>query len=531
MNSKISIQFLRRLDAISDHPLRAGTYLFLLTLVGAALFSTLGSWPAPITHDEFGYLLLGDTFANGRITNPTHPHWEFFETFHVLQQPSYTAKYPPLQGIFLAAGQLLAGSPVVGVWLSSGLMVAAVYWALLQWIRPKWALLGAVLLMLQVGVLGYWSQSFWGGAVAATGGALATGAVGALVRNTRLIHGFILGVGLAVLANSRPVEGLLLTLALGIYLVCCMPTGADARAKICRSLIPTVVIGSLTLVAMGYYNHRVTGSEFRFPYQAYEKQYGVGANFIWEEPEPLRDYRHPALSEYYREYGIERALRMRTPGGFALSVFRKLYRLVDRLIGPGLGLLLVPLLIPRKDLLFAAWIVLLFVCELLVTLGGWPHYFAPATMLVYLLIAGGLREIYHREWFGLSGQRVFIGILLVFPILFLLRAGVELRQQPQRFVQARDAMMSCLHDRSGDDLVFVHYGPERQSHFDWVYNEADIDGADIVWARSISKAKNAELQDYFSNRRSWILTVTADSVALRSAGDGEHTCIFTDSSG
>src|SRR5438045_8219856 len=59
--------------------------LFALGL--RAAFLPILAIPEPVVQDEFGYLFSADTFAHGRLANPTHPMWIHFETFHVFFHP------------------------------------------------------------------------------------------------------------------------------------------------------------------------------------------------------------------------------------------------------------------------------------------------------------------------------------------------------------------------------------------------------------------------------------------------------------
>jgi hypothetical protein len=190
--------------------------LFALALRAAIL--PIEPIPEPIIHDEFGYLLAADTYAHGHLTNPSHPMWEHFESFSIIQQPTYQCFAQPAQGMLLAVGQLTLGHPFWGVWLSTGIMCAAITWMLQGWMPPQWALLGGVLAILRYGTFSYWANSYWGGAVGAIGGALALGALPRIKSSQRVRDALLMGLGLAILANSRPYEGVVFSLPIAVAL-------------------------------------------------------------------------------------------------------------------------------------------------------------------------------------------------------------------------------------------------------------------------------------------------------------------------
>src|ERR1700746_348004 len=157
----------------------------LLPLAARALLLPVLPIPKPAIQDEFSYLLASDTFASGRLANPTPPLPEPFETLQELMHPTSASKYPPLSGLMMALGQRITGEPWVGVWLSTGLLCAALCWALQGWLPPVWAFAGSLLGVFRIGIVSYWPESYWGGPCAAIGGALMIGAVPRLMRRPR----------------------------------------------------------------------------------------------------------------------------------------------------------------------------------------------------------------------------------------------------------------------------------------------------------------------------------------------------------
>jgi hypothetical protein len=80
---------------------------------------------------------------------------------------------------------------------------------------------------------------------------------------------------------------------------------------------------------------------------------------------------------------------------------------------------------------------------------------------------------------------------------------------------ARARIVQQLIDLPGKHLVIVRYAPQRQSLFEWVYNNADIENARIVFAREIDDpASNQRLVDHFADRRIWLLRIDGLQVSL-----------------
>ena len=494
--------------------------------------------PKPFINDEFSFLLAGDTFAHGRLTNPPHPMWMHLETFHVIFQPTYASMYPPLQGLVLAFGQVVFGHPFWGMWLSAGLVCAAICWMLQAWLPPSWALLGGMLPVLRFGVFSYWDNGYWGGALAATGGALVLGALPRIMRRQRVRDAILMALGVAMLANTRPYEGFILSLVAAARLLWWFVKRKPVERKsverksaerksidpkpiksrpspsllLVRVALPMLLVLGLAGAATSYYFWRVTGSATTMPQQLNRETYSVARYFYGQTAYPEPVYRHKAIHDFYTDTEFQHFKIAQTLPG------------ILRQLGTKIALTwmfyVAPLLTP--PLFFLPWIARDRRIRFLLIAGavGFAssalvlffniHYVAAMVPILLAIIVQGMRHLRTWRWDGRpTGQflvrAIVIGCIVMIPVQVHILAATPAPGSWAAIGPERVALETQLQSLPGPHLILVRYGPNHDPLLDWVYNGADIDRQKVVWARDMGAEKNEELLRYYSDRRVWLL--------------------------
>lgn len=513
---------------LSRRPVLSVVSVGLLTLALRAAMLPLLGVPVPAIHDEFSYLLAADTFAHGRMTNPTPPHWMHFESVHIIVRPTYMSMYPVGQGLTLALGEVL-GHPWIGVWLSVAVMCAGICWMLQGWMPLRWALLGGIFATLTIGLFNYWIDSYWGGAVAATGGCLVLGALPRIQKRQRVRDAVLFALGLAVLANSRPFEGLVFggasTVALLIWML--GKKGPPSQVSIPRIVLPIAGVMAVTFAAMGYYFWRGTGCPWHMPYQVARETYAITPVMLWQS---IRTHAPTFHNQLMRIFYLEWEPHMFLTNRSDLVAFTARKALVNWYfyLGPCLTLPLLYLGWVFKDRRVRIPLLVFAATALALGLEGWiqPHYAAPLTCALYAIVMQGFRHMRVWKW---NGRRV--GLLLARTIivgcvaLVFLRLGAVVLHMPvpdlwPRGDPDRAALKRRLEETPGSHLVFVRYLPGHNPQREWVYNGAEIDGAKVLWVREIDLQSDQELIRYFKYRRVWLVQPDVKPVKLTAYGSG-----------
>jgi hypothetical protein len=551
--------------------------------------------PQPKVHDEFSYLLAADTFAHGRLANPPHLLWIFFDTFHVIQHPTYASMYPPAQGIALAVGKMF-GQPWIGVLLSVAAMCMAFTWMLQGWVPPEWALLGGVLVWTRVGIFSYWMNSYWGGAVAATGAALVLGAFGRIREHESVRGSIVFALGAGILALSRPLEGAIFFVPFGLVLVwwafrCKVP---ERRASIRRIvLVPAGIVLACFAGFVAFYNLRVTGSAVVFPHFV-EQRMITTAVFLWQHDKPPIPYANPQFDDFYHHF-----LTSLYQPSWAAAVGQWWYKADDFwefFLGPALTipLLALPWLLKERRNRLLLLQVFLSAFGLWIIVYYHAHYAAPLMATVFVLMMQGMGGLRRLRFFGRDVGTGLTRLIVLFSVLIgsiyfvqaeipraaalfellqrhaaaalaasafallLLRLGsaraVQTARRPAWLVSSLEFLLVLgimlqicaiarnlypddfpyvddlnepfrrpveeqLKRLSGEHLVLVRYSKDHNSGEEYVYNDADIDHAKIVWAREIPGMDLGPLFKYFRGRDVWLYEPDEDDSMVRPYGE------------
>jgi hypothetical protein len=492
--------------------------------------------PLPFVPDDFSFLLASDTFLHGRLANPTPAMWTHFESIHITMQPTYMSMYFPAQGLLLAAGKVLFGNPWFGLLLSSALMCAAICWMLQAWLPPTWALLGGMLAVVRLGVFSYWINTYsGGGSIAATGGALVLGTLPRLMKGARPRDALLMAAGIVLLAGTRPYEGLLLCLPVAVVLGRWLLFGKNRPSaalllRMCAAPLALIVAAGAW---MAYYDYRAFGSPFTLPYTFDRATYAVAPYYIWQQQRPTPVYRHEALRHFYMDNELRGYKKIHKLSGFFTETSFKVIRCFEFFVGLAL---LPPLIMLRRVLLdrrirFLVLCVLILAAGMVIEIYLITHYLAPFTAAFYAI---GLQAMRHLRIWSPGSQPVGLTIVRLTVVLCFVLAGLRLFTGPlhiaihewpasewadkwygpEHFGVQRAHIEAGLEQLPGNQLAIVRYVPGHVPLDEWVYNQADIDGSKVIWAREMDAANNLELIHYYRDRKVWLVEPDAQPATV-----------------
>jgi hypothetical protein len=502
----------------------------LIAFLVAALVSI---WvpPYPNLHDDFSNLLVADTLWHGRVSNPTPPSHELLQTFHVIVEPTYAAKYPIGIGAMLALGKLLFGVWHAGMWIAAGLACSALTWMLLAAVPKRWAwtfgMFAALHPMWQTG----WSQEYTHGWLAVAAMALV---IGGMLRIRRSRCEFSWHAPLAVAGGlvlgifSRPFEVALLSSILGVWLAFnLMREKRLMQVSFWRAIAPASILLAVGFGLQGFINRSVTGSWLKLPYQLHEEQYGVAPLFIWQKPhEPTLGHRFEQQAEFHRGWSLDSYSNAASWPGYASLMGNRVWQMMKFwgwiLVTIPFAIVAIPRQRRRYGMILAAALLALAI------INGIPWFFHTyvstlipvAILLCAVVVQAGLKNLSHRNGEtrseNLRRQRwMMIGLLamqtlgLVMASRSMVLSATQDPDSPNQWFTKRATAEADLLNRDGNHLAIVRYANGHDVHHEWVFNGADPVQARIVWARWDESLIKRLLIDY-PDRSVWIVEVSND---------------------
>ena len=257
----------------------------------------------------------------------------------------------------------------------------------------------------------------------------------------------------------------------------------------------------------------MTGNPFLLPYTEYTRQYSHVPLFNFQPLQPARTDLTPAMYELHRiwelaEWKKARSLQL-------IPILVKNWRdVAGTILGSAAMGVLILLLLPNlwrdRRIRLPLVCVLVALASSLIEVFHYIHYAAPAAAALFILTVQAFRHL--RQWKPI-GQPVGKFLVRALPVIVIGAAIGRRGTRPAHLSPRGRRETGEFAPRSGDGDVerlsrkACHRGALHRAqnpHEEWVYNGADIDAQDIIWAHDLGAVENARLLEYYKDRKIWL---------------------------
>jgi hypothetical protein len=300
-----------------------------------------------------------------------------------------------------------------------------------------------------------------------------------------------------------------------VYLAVHAVRRGQALELVRRSAGSGAIALSAWLAFLGYYNHRVVGDPLKMPYVYYAEQYQIAPLFLWQDRRAMKTYTDDAMKIYWAGTDLDEWTRQRSFSGWWTTANHKIAELLVEHLRGWVMILVIPGIVmmlrrERSTRLLAIVCVMFPLIHVSTATFFRPHYSGVMTASLLALVLVGLKGL--ATW-QVRGRPIGLALacaLLVGQFSVTVADVVAAARNKAPPGSARQSIIDRLVAIPGRDLILVRYLPGEHLMFDWCYNSADIDGQEVVWARSIGPEADARLMRYFRDRLVWRLNVRND---------------------
>ncbi|HEY9419410.1 MAG TPA: hypothetical protein VIP49_04425, partial [Candidatus Udaeobacter sp.] len=160
----------------------------------------------------------------------------------------------------------------------------------------------------------------------------------------------------------------------------------------------------------------------------------------------------------------------------------------------------------------------------LIEVWWYPHYGAPFLAALLILLAQSMR--YLRQWkyhgrevgrFLVNATPVAIFVLMIASeaeAIAMHRTTDQTQATNAQIVQKENIEQELLKKHPGQHVIFVSYAGLPSPHEEWIYNQANMDAARVIWALDLGQTENEKLRHYYAGRSFWRFK-PAESLSLR----------------